>query len=354
MLKELWRHSDLVADSMFPDSELRFVNWYLQHGCDLDCYYCKVPKQKVGTMNREERLEALTKVRKLCSKQPVINIMGGEPTLRPDFLVEAVSDAVEVGFLVNVISNGWGLTPELIARLGHAGLNYLGISVDCDENSVKSNLSKALAMHKISKEQGILPVINTVITGNTDTERFKNFVTEVTAAGCFISPLACSPEIPGGAFSSASKDAVPSRQQLREVIPWLAWKKLTTGLVTGTFRYLWTLYNSGVSDGDLNLWHCSPHFRSGNGAKGRGYINLDSDGYAGSCQEFPRIINLLNTPDEQLSLQLLDAKFAETTQKCQGCLYNCYIMEEELGGPEIITETPTFIRLAHIKTLKSS
>jgi MoaA/NifB/PqqE/SkfB family radical SAM enzyme len=353
MLKEISNYSEAIKGAIFPEAELRFVNWYLQHGCDLDCFYCKVPKQRVGIMSREDRQEVLQKVRKLCSKQPVISLLGGEPTLRPDFLTEAIKDAANAGFLVNVVSNGWGLTPELISRLGKAGLHYLGISVDSDETALKSNLDKALSLHLTTKENGILPVINTVITRNTTTEGFKKFVTRVIQTGCFISPLACSPEVPDGAFSSAKKDAVPSQQQLREIIPWLAWKKLSTGLITTNFGYLWTLYNSGAESEEVNLWHCSPHFRSKSGEKGRGYITIDSDGYAGSCQEFPRVINILDVPTEKLTLQLLDAEFVETTQKCPGCLHNCYVMEEEIGGPGMVAEIPTFMQMAKIKARKS-
>ncbi len=353
MLKEMVRHADVIKDSILPSEEIRFVNWYLQHGCDLDCYYCKVPKQRVGTMNREDRRTTLRKVRQLCSKEPIISILGGEPTLRPDFLIEAVEDANNAGFLVNMVSNGWGLTPDLIRRLGDAGLHYLGISVDCDEDAVKSNLDKALFLHSITKEQGILPVINSVITRNTDSKKFRQFATKIMDAGYFISPLACSPEVPGGAFSSASKDSVPTLEQLREIVPWLAWKKLTTGLVTPNFSYLWTLYQSGASNEEVKLWHCSPHFRSGLGSQGRGYITLDSDGSAGSCQEFPRIVNFRDIPEDQLSLQVLDKRFAEVTQKCPGCLHNCYIMEENLSGPKLIAETPTLVQLAHVKSLRN-
>ncbi|KKQ36936.1 MAG: Radical SAM domain protein [Candidatus Roizmanbacteria bacterium GW2011_GWA2_37_7] len=261
MLKEFTNYSEAIKGAIFPNMELRFVNWYLQHGCDLDCSYCKVPKQKVGIMSQEDRQEVIQKVRNLCSKQPIISLLGGEPTLRPDFLVEAVEDAANAGFLVNVVSNGWGLTPELIMRLGKAGLHYLGISVDSDRNTLKSNLGKALSLHATTRKFGILPVINTVVTSDTRSEDFKKFAGEVIRAGCFISPLACSPEVPGGAFSSAQQDLVPSQQQLRAIIPWLAWKKLTTGLITSDFNYLWTLYNSGASSDEVNLWHCASHFR---------------------------------------------------------------------------------------------
>ncbi len=345
-------YSGAIKGAIFPSNEIRFINWYLQHGCDLACYYCKVPKQNVGIMPREERNEVLQKVRPLCSAQPIISLLGGEPTLRPDFLIEAVTDASNAGFLVNVVSNGWGLTPELIKRLGNAGLHYLGISVDSDDGALKSNLAKALSLHETTKESGILPVINTVITSNTQPETFKKFVSEVIQAGCFISPLACSPEVPGGAFSSAKKDSVPTLAQLQELIPWLAWKKLTTGLVTADLGYLWKLYNSGTVNDKTMLWHCSPHLRSNETSKGRGYITIDSDGHAGPCQEFPRVVNLLDIPSDQLSLQLLDTQLSSITDQCPGCLYNCYIMEEGIGGLKLLGEVPTLLQMARIKSSK--
>ncbi|OGD08824.1 hypothetical protein A2397_05260 [Candidatus Amesbacteria bacterium RIFOXYB1_FULL_44_23] len=350
MLKELASYSESIKGAIFPSNELRFVNWYLQHGCDLDCSYCKVPKQKIGIMSQGDRDSVLLKIRSLSSKQPIISLLGGELTLRPDFLVEAVTDAANVGFLVNVVSNGWGLTPDLIKKLSAAGLHYLGISVDSDENSLKQNLEKALSLHRTTREIGILPVINTVITKETDPDTFINFATRVINTGCFISPLACSPEVPGGVFSSASIDSVPTQEQLKEIVPWLAMKKLTTGLVTSNLGYLWTLYNTGVSGDNVKLWHCSPHFRSKSETNGRGSLTIDSDGHIGPCQEFPRTINLLNLPQSQLSLQLLDTAFAPVTQKCPGCLYNCYVMEEGIGGPQLLGEIPTLIQMANIKS----
>jgi MoaA/NifB/PqqE/SkfB family radical SAM enzyme len=350
MLREIVNYSESIKGAIFPSNELRFVNWYIQYGCNLECSYCKVPKQKVEVMSQKDRKGVLQKVRNLCSKQPIISLLGGEPTLRPDFLVEVVSDANKAGFLVNVVSNGWGLTPDLIKRLGIAGLHYLGISVDCDKNTIKSNLEKALSLHETTKRIGVLPVINTVINHETQPETFKKFVSEVIQSGCFISPLACSPEIPGGIFSSAPIDSVPTQQQLREIVPWLAIKKLTTGRITSDFGYLWTLYNSGVTESGLNLWHCASHFRTKRESIGRGSITIDSDGHVGPCQEFPRTINLLNTPQNQFSLQLLDPDFSAITSKCPGCLYNCYVMEESIGGLQLLGEIPTFLQMASIKS----
>lgn len=350
MAKEVLNHFEAIKAGFIPPEKLRFVNWYLQHGCDLDCSYCQVPKQKVPIMDRVKRLDALTRVRQLCINEPIISIIGGEPTLRPDFLVDAIRDASEAGFFVNLVTNGWGLTPELIKRLGEAGLQYLAISVDCDTDAEKSNLEKALSLHAITKEQGIIPVINTVITRQTDSKTFKHFAQNVISNGFFISPLVCSPSVPNGVFSSASVDSVPYKHQLREVVPWLARKKLITGRVTASFSYLWTMYNSGAAeDFEPELWHCSPTFRTQKGKRGRGSITLDSDGFIGPCQEFPRLVNIFNIPLEKLSLQLLDGEFNGTTQQCPGCLYNCYNMEEELGGAKVLAEIPTIIQIADVR-----
>ncbi|MBZ0317921.1 MAG: radical SAM protein [Anaerolineae bacterium] len=348
-ITEVVKHREAIRIAISPSEKLRYINWYLQHGCDLSCHYCQVPKQRVSVMDRSQRIAALSKLRQLSVKYPTISILGGEPTLRPQLLVEAVHDATEAGFLVNLVSNGWGLTPELITQLGEAGLYFLGISVDCDSKAQKSNLEKALVHHTFTRQAGIIPVINTVITRETDVNEFKKFAKAIIDSGCFISPLACSPAVPHGVFSSASSDAVPTKEQLRQIVPWLARQKLKTGRVTGTFSYLWQLFHSGTTQaGETQLWHCSSKFRAEGSKEGRGFLTLDSDGFIGPCQEFPRLVNLLELPDEHLSLQLLDESFSGTTEKCPGCLYNCYIMEEDLKGAAALLETPTLIRIADI------
>lgn len=293
-------------------------------------------------MKPDERKEALRRLRTLSSSQAMISIIGGEPTLRPDFLVDAIKDAADAGFFVSAVSNGWGLTDDLIARLSDAGLSYLAVSVDSDRTSPKRNLERAIERLGAAKQYGIVPVVNSVITSETDIADFKAFAGTIIDNGIFISPLTCSPKVPGGAFSNASRDAVPSRRQLRELVPWLAMKKITTGRVASSFGYLWTLYNLHPGqDGNTESWHCSPNFRSPSKRDGRGYLSLDSDGFIGPCQEFPRRINLLDIPPEQLSLQFLDPIFTETTEQCPGCIYNCYINEEEVHGAKALTEVTT-------------
>jgi len=348
--KQIANHRYSIKASLLPGEKLRFVNWYLLHGCDLSCSYCKVPKQKIRVMDRNTRKEALKRISTLCARKTLISIIGGEPTLRPDLLVGAVQDAVEEGFLVNIVTDGWGLTPDLIKRLGTAGLHHLAISVDCHESAEKANLVRALKLHAVTKQEGILPVINTVITRDTDIATFKRFSNTIMRKGVFLSPLVCSPEVPKGVFSSALPMSVPATEQLRKIVPWLIWKKLTTGLVTASFGYLLILLRSGNSgNGKTHLWHCSPTFRSKRHRHGRGYITLDSDGFIGPCQEFPRLVNIFDIPLSEVTLTRLDEKFTGTTKKCPGCLHNCYVMEEEVGGLKTLAEIPMLFQMVNIK-----
>ncbi|GEM_PF-3206536 len=353
--QQLVNHRSSIKASLLPGEKLRFVNWYLLHGCDLACSYCKVPKQKIQVMGRNTRKEVLRRISALCARKTLISIIGGEPTLRPDLLVEAVQDAVAEEFLVNIVTDGWGLTPDLIKRLGRAGLHHLAISVDCHEKAEKSNLRRAIELHAVTKQEGILPVINTVITRDTDIAAFKHFSKSIIKEGIFLSPLACSPEVPNGVFSSALTTSVPVMQQLQKIVRWLIWKKMTTGLVTASFGYLLVLLRSGNSDhGKVRLWHCSPKFRSKKQRHGRGYITVDSDGFIGPCQEFPRSVNVLDIPLDDISLDLLDAKFSGITQQCPGCLHNCYVMEEEVGGLKALAEIPMLIQMVNVKINKKS
>ncbi len=355
IINQIVKHKYSLRACLMPGGKLRFVNWYLLHSCDRSCCYCKVAEQKVRVMDRDLRKEALRRMTRLCARNTLLSIIGGEPTLRPDLLVEAVQDAVKEGFLVNIVTNGWGLSPDLIKRLGRAGLHHLAISVDCHGKAEKANLIRAIKLHSVTTQEGILPVINTVLTRGTDIAKFKRFGNTVMRHGIFLSPLACSPEVPSGVFSGATSTSVPTMQQFRRVVPWLIWKKVSTGLVTASLGYLLTLLRMGHTDrGETQIWHCSSTFRPKRLRKGRGFITLDSDGFVGPCQEFPRLANILEIPLNELSLALLDKEFRRTTQECPGCLHNCYVMEEEIGGLKNIAEIPTLFRMASIKANQNS
>lgn len=331
-----------------PAWRLRFINFCLYHACDLDCSFCKVPKQKVKTMPPEIRKEAFRRLALLAAPVCKMSILGGEPTLRPQLLLEAVEDAAIAGFLPNVVSNGYALTEDLIRDLARAGLDHLAISVDVEaKGALRANLDKALSLLQVARSWGIAPVINVLVSRSTDVEQLKHFCQKVFDAKCFISLLVMSPNV-GGMFSSASQDDVPTNEQLREIVGWLKKKKAANGLTTSTFGYLNILSEIGQGGKKL-LWHCSSHFRSQQAGSGRGFLFMDSDGQLGPCQEFRSRLNILDMREEHLSLKYLDEEMSRITAQCLGCTYNCYIMEEELRGLKALEESPTALRLVQIK-----
>ena len=106
--------------------------------CNLSCAYCneydKVSKPvPLDEMNR--RIDALGRL-----GTAMIGISGGEPLTHPE-LDEIIRRMRWTGAIAGMITNGYLLTAERIARLNRAGLDHIQISIDNltpDEVSKKS------------------------------------------------------------------------------------------------------------------------------------------------------------------------------------------------------------------------
>jgi len=106
--------------------------------CNLSCTYCNEfdasspPVPIRDLIHRIDRLAALG--------TGIVTLSGGEPLLHPH-LADIVSAIRTRGMIATIITNGYLLTPEQIARLNRAGLDHLQISIDNvtpDEVSKKS------------------------------------------------------------------------------------------------------------------------------------------------------------------------------------------------------------------------
>jgi len=106
--------------------------------CNLSCAYCNEfdsfskPVPTAEMLRRIDRLAALGTT--------IITISGGEPLLHSE-LDEIIRRIRRRGIIAGLITNGYLLTPERIARLNRAGLDHLQISIDNvmpDEVSKKS------------------------------------------------------------------------------------------------------------------------------------------------------------------------------------------------------------------------
>src|SRR5262245_31086984 len=93
--------------------------------CNLSCAYCNEYDSFSDPVPLGEMLHRLDLLAGLGTT--VITLSGGEPLLHPH-VVEIVRHIRSIGVIAQLITNGYLLTPELIRRFNHAGLDHLQIS----------------------------------------------------------------------------------------------------------------------------------------------------------------------------------------------------------------------------------
>ena len=131
--------------------EVRMVTWGLldtthpilaqivpMRRCNLACGYCNEYDKVSDPVPIAEMLKRIDKLGEL--RTGIVTISGGEPMMHPE-LDQIITRIRDRGMLAGLITNGFYLGPERIARLNDAGLEYLQISIDNvtpDEVSQKS------------------------------------------------------------------------------------------------------------------------------------------------------------------------------------------------------------------------
>ncbi|MDA2929880.1 radical SAM protein [Acidobacteria bacterium AH-259-O06] len=128
--------------SRWYSKELRPIIPYLftEWKCNLDCHYCWSFNNKIKGMTEDTARRSIDWLHSIGSR--VLALMGGEPLLRPHFIHKVVYYAAKKGFFVYLPTNGRLMKPEVIDRLGDAGLATVNLAVDSVEE--RPELPKAL------------------------------------------------------------------------------------------------------------------------------------------------------------------------------------------------------------------
>jgi MoaA/NifB/PqqE/SkfB family radical SAM enzyme len=128
--------------SRWHHDELRPIIAYLftEYKCNLDCHYCWSYNNKVRGMSEEVAKKAIDWLHSIGTR--VLALMGGEPLLRPEFVHKVIYYASKKGFFVYLPTNGRLMKPEVIDRLGDAGVAIVNLAVDSVED--RKELPKAL------------------------------------------------------------------------------------------------------------------------------------------------------------------------------------------------------------------
>lgn len=128
--------------SRWHSKELRPLIPYLftEWKCNLDCHYCWSYNNTVKGMTEDVAKRSIDWLHSIGSR--VIALMGGEPLLRPKFIHKVVHYSAKKDIFVYLPTNGRLMKPDVIDRLGDAGLANVNLAVD----SVKDRkaLPKAL------------------------------------------------------------------------------------------------------------------------------------------------------------------------------------------------------------------
>ncbi len=113
-----------------------FTEWK----CNIDCHYCHQYDNERESMSLETACSAIDWLKSVGCR--VIPLMGGEPLLRKDFVLEVIRYGAENGFFMYLPTNGYLMDESFIDEAGRAGVAAVNLAVDCV--APRKGLPKAL------------------------------------------------------------------------------------------------------------------------------------------------------------------------------------------------------------------
>jgi len=132
---------------------------FVEYKCNLDCWYCWAFDNRVPGMTEDIARRSIDWLHDHGCR--VVALMGGEPLLRPQFAHKVVNYAAKKGFWVYIGTNGRLLRPEVMDRLGDAGVAVINFALDAWD--LKPGLPKALVPARKNLEYA-LPSSTSTIT----------------------------------------------------------------------------------------------------------------------------------------------------------------------------------------------
>jgi radical SAM protein with 4Fe4S-binding SPASM domain len=103
--------------------------WEITFACNMNCGHCG---SRCGEVKPDELTEA--EALELCRQLGELGLMsitlsGGEPLMRPDW-DKIAAHLRDAGVVANILTNGWYIDEDIVARARAAGVPNFGISVD--------------------------------------------------------------------------------------------------------------------------------------------------------------------------------------------------------------------------------
>lgn len=158
-------------DNLYKKPVLTQLFIELTLNCNEHCRHCG---SRCGDLNMQDQLtdqEILSFLSDLKTKTkplPFLNITGGEPMLRPDF-IELMHKISNMGFLWGMTTNGTLIDESMIDRLHYAGMKTVSVSIDGLEKThnwfrqTKDGYRKSIKAVKLLTKGGFRSVMVTTV-----------------------------------------------------------------------------------------------------------------------------------------------------------------------------------------------
>ena len=128
----------------------------LTYRCPLHCVFCYNPTEFARTgaeLSTEDWLRVLREARALGAVQ--LGLSGGEPLVREDLEI-IVAEAHRLGFYINLITSGIGMTEARIKALKAAGLDHIQLSFQDSTREMNDFLSSTRTFALKSKVAALI------------------------------------------------------------------------------------------------------------------------------------------------------------------------------------------------------
>jgi len=189
----------------------------LTYRCPLHCVFCYNPTNFArikDELDTAHWLRVLNEARALGAVQ--LGLSGGEPLVRDDLEV-IVAEAHRLGFYINLITSGVGLTEERIAALKSAGLDHIQLSFQDSSQKMNDFLSSTRTFDLKSKVAALIkkydyPMVLNVVLHRMNIDHVEEILRMADGMGAEYVELA-NTQYYGWAWHNRAQ-LMPSREQV--------------------------------------------------------------------------------------------------------------------------------------------
>jgi pyrroloquinoline quinone biosynthesis protein E len=185
----------------------------------LHCVFCYNPTDfdNVGPeLATDDWLRVLREARKLGAVQ--LGLSGGEPLARDDLEI-IVAEAHALGYYINLITSGVGMTEDRIAQLKRAGLDHIQLSFQDSSREMNDFLSSTRTFELKAKVAALIkqyeyPMVLNVVLHRLNIDHVAEILDMAGRIGAEYVELA-NTQYYGWAWLNRAR-LMPSREQLRQ------------------------------------------------------------------------------------------------------------------------------------------